>query len=188
MTEVAGLLLAAGEGRRYGMPKALVELDGRLLVERAVAALWDGGCDPVVVVLGAAAATVRARARLGSAMLVENPAWRTGMGSSLRVGLSALESTDATAVVVLPVDMPGVGAQAIARVAVLATADALAAASYGGQRGHPVLLGRSHWHAVSESAVGDIGARAYLRVHPPRLVPCDDVATGEDLDTPETRG
>ncbi|SDY89258.1 molybdenum cofactor cytidylyltransferase/nicotine blue oxidoreductase [Micromonospora pattaloongensis] len=51
----AGLVLAAGGGRRYGAPKALVAVDGRLLVERAVRTVRDGGCDPVVVVLGAAA-------------------------------------------------------------------------------------------------------------------------------------
>ena len=64
MTEprVAGLLLAAGGGRRYGMPKALVELDGRLFVESSAAVLRDGGCAPVIVVLGARADEVRAKA------------------------------------------------------------------------------------------------------------------------------
>jgi nicotine blue oxidoreductase len=187
MNNVAGLLLAAGEGSRYGLPKALVEADGRLWVERAVAVLRDGGCDPVVVVLGAAAASVRRRAQLGDATVIDNPRWRTGMGSSLRVGVSALEDIATDAVVVLPVDMPGVGAEAVRRVAALAAPDALAAASYHGERGHPVLLGRGHWREVLESAVGDVGARGYLRAHPPRLVACDDVADGADIDTPQPR-
>src|SRR5205814_1906883 len=83
--------------RRYGMPKALVELDGRLLVERGVATLRDGGCDPVIVVLGAAAQTVRDKAGLGDAILVDNPDWADGMGSSLRAGLAAAGTTSADA-------------------------------------------------------------------------------------------
>ena len=87
---VAGLVLAAGGGRRYGGPKALVRHEGSLLVERAVATVRDGGCSPIVVVLGAAAAEVRAQAQLGDATLVDNEGWKSGMGSSLRVGLEAL--------------------------------------------------------------------------------------------------
>jgi molybdopterin-guanine dinucleotide biosynthesis protein A len=105
---VAGLLLAAGGGRRYGQPKALVVRDGRLAVERALDVLRDGGCDPLAVVLGAAAGEVRARADLAQATAVDNPDWATGMGSSLRVGLAALDAVDAVAALVMLVDTPGV--------------------------------------------------------------------------------
>lgn len=182
---VAGLLLAAGAGRRYGMPKALVRHGGSLLVERAFATLRDGGCDPVVVVLGAAADEVRTRAELPGSVIVVNPDWATGMGSSLQVGLEALAATNATAVVVLLVDTPGVTSVAVARLAGFATPDALAVATYQGQRGHPVLLGRSHWTGAAALAVGDVGARAYLRRHSVHEVPCDDIADGTDLDHPD---
>ncbi|WP_233604329.1 NTP transferase domain-containing protein [Micromonospora sp. HM5-17] len=184
---VAGLVLAAGAGRRYGRPKALVRLDdGRLLVERAVEAARDGGCDPVVVILGAAAATVRARADLGAAVPLENPDWPTGMGSSLRAGLAALAETDAVAALVLLVDMPGVTADAVGRLVDLAAPEVLATAGYGPRRGHPVLLGRDHWPGVAASATGDVGARGYLRRHAAllRVVRCDDVADDVDLDVP----
>jgi CTP:molybdopterin cytidylyltransferase MocA len=183
---LAGLILAAGGGRRYGGPKALVHLDGRLLVERATATARDGGCGPVLVVLGAAATAVRARADLHGAVPVDNPDWATGMGSSLRAGLTALRDTEAVAAVVLLVDMPGITATAVRRLADLAGPDALAMARYGTRRGHPVLLGRSHWAGVARLAVGDVGARPYLRQHGAavRLVPCDDVADDTDLDTP----
>ncbi|GDY29656.1 nucleotidyltransferase family protein [Gandjariella thermophila] len=182
---VAGLLLAAGAGRRFGMPKALVSWRGRLLVERAADVLHQAGCAPVVAVLGASAAEIRARAALPGTRLVDNPDWPTGMGSSLRAGLEALAGTATPAVLVLPVDVPGVTADAVRRLGALAAPDALARATYHGAPGHPVLIGRDHWPGVVERARGDAGAREYLRDHPPRDVPCDDVATGEDVDRPE---
>lgn len=181
MTRVAGVVLAAGEGRRFGMPKALVRHNGRLFVEAAADVLRAGGCDPVIVVTGAAADQVR-EADLGDALLVENPDWATGMGSSLRAGLTAAAGMDA--VVVLTVDMPGVTAEAVRRVAELAAPGALAAASYDGRRGHPVLLGSEHWAGVQELATGDQGAREYLRTHEVRDVPCEDIASGQDVDRP----
>ena len=57
-------------------------------------------------------------------------------------------------------------------------------ATYHGQRGHPVLLGRNHWAGVAEVAVGDVGARPYLARHAVREVPCEDIAVGEDMDVP----
>lgn len=183
---VAGLILAAGGGRRYGGPKALVRHGGRLLIDRAVATAVRGGCGPVVAVLGAAADEVRASADFGATTTVDNPDWASGMGSSLRVGLAAVAATDAVAAIVLLVDMPGVTDAAVRRVARLADPDALAMAGYGQRRGHPVLLGRTHWAGVAELALGDVGARPYLRAHAAtvRVVPCDDVADDTDLDTP----
>ena len=184
---VAGLVLAAGGGSRYGGPKALVRHEGTLLVERAVTTVRDGGCAPIVVVLGAAAAEVRSAAQLGDVTIVVNESWKTGMGSSLRVGLEALGSTDADAAVVLLVDTPGVTAAAVRRVADKSMRDALVTATYGPRRGHPVLLGRDHWAGVATLATGDIGARAYLtaRSASVRTVPCADIADDTDMDVPE---
>ncbi|MGC4879374.1 nucleotidyltransferase family protein [Micromonospora sp. DT43] len=182
----AGLLLAAGAGRRLGRPKALLPYRGQLLVEHAAAVLTAAGCQPVVVVLGAQADEVRDRTRLSD--VVVNEDWTTGMGSSLRAGLAALTSSAAVAVVVTLVDMPGLTPAAVRRVARDATAGTLAVATYAdGRRGHPVLLGRNHWAGVSEAAVGDRGARDYLRAQGEavRLVPCADVADDTDVDLPE---
>jgi CTP:molybdopterin cytidylyltransferase MocA len=182
----AGLLLAAGEGRRYGMPKALVRQHGRLLVEHGLRTLSAGGCDPVLVVLGARAQDVRAQADTGRAVVVVNPDWPSGLGSSLRAGLTALASTDVDAVVVLLVDTPGVTAHAVRRLRALRAPEALAVASYDDEPGHPVLLGRAHWSGAAEAAVGDVGARDYLRQRQDIVlrVPCGDVAVGTDLDVP----
>ncbi|MEU1816017.1 nucleotidyltransferase family protein [Streptomyces roseifaciens] len=186
---VAGLLLAAGGGRRLGgRPKALLGRHGRPLVEHAARALHEGGCAPVYVVLGAAAADVRVHAGLTHCTLVDNPDWPDGMGSSLRAGLAAVAASDAGAVLVTLVDQPRVGAEAVSRVLAAHRAGAqLAAASYGGERGHPVLFARPHWQGVARAATGDRGARAYLREHAAAvtLVECGDVAGPEDVDTPE---
>jgi nicotine blue oxidoreductase len=180
MTSVAGLLLAAGRGSRLGRPKALVEVDGRRLVDRAVATLRDGGCAPVVVVSGAAPLD------LPGVLVAHNPDWATGMGSSLRTGLGALPA-DVGAVVVALVDQPGVGPEVVRRlVAAHAAGAEVAVAAYDGAPRNPVLLARAHWPAVSESATGDRGARAFLRTHPELVTPveCADIASADDIDTP----
>jgi CTP:molybdopterin cytidylyltransferase MocA len=114
--QVAGLLLAAGGGVRLGRPKALVDLDGQLLVERGTRMLAAAGCAPVVAVLGAAAERVLARADLSAAQAtVVAEGWPEGVGASLRAGLAALAATEAEAVVVALVDQPLVGTEAVRR-------------------------------------------------------------------------
>jgi CTP:molybdopterin cytidylyltransferase MocA len=185
---VAGLVLAAGGGSRYGSPKALVRLRGRLLVERAADLLAAGGCDPVVVVLGAAADQVLAAARLPrtGVRTVVNPDWPTGMGSSLRVGLAAVPA-EAEAVVVTLVDTPGLGPESVRRLVAAGGPDGAAQASYGGRRGHPVLLGRTVITEVAAAATGDRGAGPWLAAHPERvrLVPCDGTGDPRAVDVPD---
>jgi CTP:molybdopterin cytidylyltransferase MocA len=180
---VAGLLLAAGAGTRFGGPKAVAELDGERLVDRAVRVLRVGGCDPVLVVLGAAVVDVP-----GADTVVENADWSSGMGSSLRTGLASPALTGCSAVVVLLVDQPGVKGEAVR--ALLAAHDAgaeLAVASYPEGTGHPVLIGRGHWPGVRELAVGDTGARPYLAAHAADVVEVDCTGRGDalDADTPQ---
>ncbi|MFE1754760.1 NTP transferase domain-containing protein [Streptomyces anandii] len=185
--EVAGLVLAAGGGRRLGgRPKALLTHRGRPLVEHAVAVLRAAGCARVHVVIGARAADVRRLARLEGCVLVDNPRWEEGMGSSLRAGLDSLAGTGARAVLVSLVDQPGIGAEATARVrAAFRDETSLVSAAYEGVRGHPVLFGAAHWAGVAASATGDRGARAYLRAHQEAvtLIECGDVARAYDIDT-----
>ncbi|MGW1271077.1 nucleotidyltransferase family protein [Streptomyces sp. NPDC002491] len=203
--QVVGLVLAAGGGRRLGgRPKALLEHRGRPLVEHAVRTLRTAGCTRVHVVLGAAADAVRERARLEGCVLVDNPDWAEGMGTSLRAGLASLPrpaspdgpsaagartgEVGARAALVLLVDQPGIGPQAVARVlAAYEGESSLVSAAYDGERGHPVLLGSRHWAGVAATATGDRGARAYLSAHREALalVECGDVARPFDIDTPE---
>lgn len=183
-SEVAGLVLAAGSGSRYGSPKALVEYEGSRLVDRAGRLLSSGGCDPVVVVSGAVSLTVP------GAIVVHNPAWESGMGSSLRAGLRALTASAAGAVVVALVDQPWVGVDAVRRLATAWSSSgggvSVAVATYDGKRGNPVLLSRAVWPEVAELAVGDVGARPFLQAHPDLVTPVDCTGTGDpaDVDTP----
>lgn len=182
---VAGLVLAAGGGSRMGRPKALVELDGRLLITRAVELMAEAQLDPRVVVLGAAADEVREAADLAGLDVVDNPDWEDGMAGSLRTGLAALAGR-ADAIVVLLVDQPFVGAEAVRRlVAAWEDGAAAAVATYGGEPRNPVLFDVGLCSAVVRSAEGDVGARSFLRSHPDVVthVPCDDTGSPDDIDT-----
>ena len=180
----AALVLAAGEGRRLGRPKALVSLGGELLVERAVRIARDAQCDPVVVVLGAGASDVLAAGDLQDALVLVNEAWSSGMGSSLRVGLRALAEMGAESTVVLLVDQPRISADLVRRIAQAPPAPAVAA-SYDGRPGNPVRLQATIWDDVCAAAVGDVGARAWMRTHADEvdLVACDDLGSDDDIDT-----
>jgi len=182
-TTVAGVLLAAGEGSRFGRPKALVELNGQTLAARGVNLLRAGGADPVLVVTGAA------EVELDGIHTVYNPEWRTGMGSSLRAALQALTGTSegVGAVVVALADQPLVGAEAVARlIAAYRDGASVAVAAYDGQPRNPVLLAREHWAEVMATATGDQGARTFLRTRRDlvTLVECGDTGRPDDIDTP----
>lgn len=178
---VAGLLLAAGEGRRLGRPKALVNIGGRTLVERGIGLLHDGGADPVIVVTGAVALS------LPGVVTVHNPDWRSGMGSSLRTGLATLPVHSAAVVVAL-VDQPLIGAEAVRRlISAFTESQGLIAAGYGGQRRNPVLIPRRYWPDVAAAAEADLGARGFLEAHKDLItvVECGDIGRPDDLDTEE---
>lgn len=184
---IQGLLLAAGAGTRMGMPKALkVGDDGVPWLVRSVQSLREGGCHGVTVVLGAAAedAVTHLAGLEVTTVLAED--WAEGMSASLRAGLQALDHQQAAEVAVISlVDLPDVSADVVRRCLDLGPQPAtLARAAYDGRPGHPVVLGRDHWDAVSDRTSGDAGARDYLAEHSPLLVECGDLATGEDRDRP----
>ncbi|MCA0145679.1 NTP transferase domain-containing protein [Blastococcus sp. LR1] len=185
MSNAAAVVLAAGGGRRYGMPKALVEYEGSLLVERAVRTA-RAACDVVLVVLGAQAVDVWRSADLTGATVLANKDWETGMASSLRTGLDGLRGFPGTvdAALITLVDMPGMTPGALQQLAGHAAPDALAVATYDGVRSHPVLLGREHWAGVIETLTGDEGARRYLAAHDVTEVDCTGLADPADLDVP----
>jgi molybdenum cofactor cytidylyltransferase len=172
--EAAGLVLAAGEARRFGGPKQLAALDGRPLIEHALAALAD--LDRVVVVLGARAEEIRAGADLGAAEVVVCDDWAEGMSASLRAGLAALRGTGE--VVILLADQPFIRAAVVARVR--ASAGPAARAVYHGEPGHPVVVRRPLLDRAGELR-GDAGFRDLLAGA--AEVECSDLADPRDIDT-----
>ena len=205
---VAGLVLAAGAGSRYGMPKALARGDdGIPWLVRTIGTLTDAGCSPVIVVLGARAAEARALldefGLTPSVVVTLAEDWAEGLSASLRAGLrqatalqttalqAAAPPTAPVAVAIVPVDVPGLRTSTVARL-IGTLPDATAAsvgphtlrqASFNARPGHPVVIGRTHWAALIGSASGDTGARPYLQSHDTRLVDCTDLETGLDVDT-----
>lgn len=184
-----GLLLAAGAGRRMGQPKALVSDESGPWLTRAVEALQQGGCEEVVVVLGASADEARPLLDASAVTIVVAEDWHDGMGASLAAGLGHVlhrrATTPASRCLVTLVDLPDVGPDVVRRM--LREPDessVLARATYDGAPGHPVLLGRDHWGEVLATSRGDKGARDYLASHPVTAVECGDLATGADVDTP----
>lgn len=179
---VSGLVLAAGAGRRFGGPKALARTPGGTpWLALAVRALREGGCHDVTVALGAAADEAAVLVPDGVA-IVRVADWASGMAASLRAGLGALAGGPAVAAAVIPVDTPELPPAAVARVLRHADRDVLAQAAYADEPGHPVLLGRSHWAAVSASVRGDVGARPYLIAQGATFVECADLWSGADHD------
>ncbi len=188
---VAGLVLAAGAGARFGGPKGLARTAaGEPWVACAVRALHDGGCTSALVAVGAAADEVAALVPPG-ATVVRVPDWADGLSATVRAGLAAARGTDAAAVVIVPVDAPDLPAAAVRRV--IGAADgrldaALVQAAYRGAPGHPALLGRAHWDAAAAAMRGDRGAGPYLASHGARMIDCSDLWSGADVDAHEPLG
>jgi CTP:molybdopterin cytidylyltransferase MocA len=161
---IAALVLAAGAGSRFGGPKQ------QLLLPAVLEALRASSVDDLVVVTGAYPLDVDAR-------IIDCAEWERGPGASLRCGLDALPTETEAAVVVLA-DGPNLAPAAVDRVVAAWRNGAghVVAASYGGERGHPVVLGRAAWPNVP-----DEGARAL----DPVLVPCDDLGAPGDVDRVE---
>lgn len=176
---IAGLILAGGEGKRFGsQPKLLADLGGRPLLEHAIRVQCSvGELERVVVVLGANAHQIASAVDFGRAEPVVCDQWAQGQSASLRCGLTAL--SDAEKVIVTLGDQPLISPAAILR---LLPRPPGSRAVYGGKPGHPVVLGRRHIIAAS-TLRGDRGASELLAAG--GAIECSDLGSGEDIDTPE---
>jgi len=185
---VAAIVLAAGEGRRFGSQKLLAPLRDRPLLQHALDAANASALTPIVVVLGADAAVIAASVRSGRAQIVHNPDHATGQASSLRVGLRALDTSDA--VVVVLGDQPNVTAALLDALVVAQRSSGAPAivCVQNGRRSPPTLLHRDLWTEV-DALRGDTGARDVLARH--QDVVAFDVTDSfgglDDVDTQEDR-
>jgi CTP:molybdopterin cytidylyltransferase MocA len=184
---VVAIVLAAGEGRRMGEPKAVLPWKGRTFLAHACHLLTRPGVAEVVAVIGASADRVRNEAPVPDRVtLVENTAWSSGMLSSVWCGLDAAEALGADAVLLHPVDHPLVSPVSVDRVVDALQQGAFAAVPvHGGRRGHPGGFGSEAMVAL-RAASPDQGARAVLADHSGRVVHVDgDAGCLVGIDTPE---
>jgi len=195
MVKIAAILLAAGRSARFAAAggreatKLAASVAGKPLARYAAEAALASAARPVVVVTGHARDAVEAALHGLRLRFVHNPAFASGLASSLKAGLAALPG-DIEGAVVLLADMPAVAPALIDRLAAAfaAAPDALAAIPVAeGRRGNPVLLGRALFPAVA-ALDGDEGARRLLAGLPPGRVV--EIAAGDDgatldVDTPE---
>ena len=171
---VAGIVLAAGAGTRFGgRVKQLHPLDGRPMLEHVLATIAGAGLDEVIVVLGANVDAVLEGVDLHGARPVVSERWADGQAASLQ---DALATTDAGAALIVLGDGPRLAADAVRRVA---AAGEPAAADYGFGRSHPVLLPRAVWSSLP--VAGETPGREV----PVRLVDCGDLPPPGDVDYPD---
>jgi len=160
---IGAVVLAAGEASRFGTPKQ------RLLLPEVLERLNQSAVDEIVVVAGAHTLETPAH-------VVTCAGWKRGPGASLASGLEELTDAVEAAVVVLA-DGPDLSPEAVDRVVAAwrAHGGSLVAASYGGERGHPLVVAREAWDTIPDAGLRDFEAH---------LVPCDDLGSPGDVDTP----
>lgn len=175
-SSLAGIVLAAGAGTRFGGPKAPYLYEGQRLVDRAVSLMREAELDPVIVVLGSWTGAVP------HCETVINPDFEQGLASSLAYGLDYLRThhPQAPGVIITLVDLPFIRSSTI-RLLVDSESD-LAQAHFHGEPGHPVKIGARYWSAVMEQLNGDTGAKEFLRTHHAEAIEINDPGIVQDLD------
>jgi CTP:molybdopterin cytidylyltransferase MocA len=176
---IPAVVLAAGASTRLGEPKQLIVIDGETLLERAVRPAREAGCEPVIVVLGAAYVEILANSSLGDAVPVINGEWTEGMASSIRLGVRTLGlvAKEAEGVLLMTCDQPVVTAQ---HLQLLTTRQEVKASRYAERNGVPAYFPKKCFGELM-ALTGDAGARALLA-----QARSEELAHGElDIDTPD---
>ena len=185
---IAALILAAGESRRMGSPKALIPYHGLTFVEHLLAATRLPRIGETRVVLGAGADVIRGQLPVKESQIVLNDAWESGPLSSIQAGLRSLPEEGVEAALICPVDHPLVTLRLIG--AIVAAFDrsgkAIVLPTYLGRRGHPVLFA-SRLFSELMGAPLDVGARAVVRGHRGEIeeVPTEEEGVVLNLNDPE---
>jgi molybdenum cofactor cytidylyltransferase len=184
MRNIGAVVLAAGGSSRLGQPKQLLVFQGETLVGRAVRAATEAGCTPVIVIVGETGDAIRAELDT-QIMVVENPEWRKGLGTSIRLGLEQLgESADA--VVLLACDQPHVDASIIGKLIAARekTGGSIAACRYANTLGVPALFDRSCFKELL-TLPDNCGAKSIIEARQAETIPITFEEGAVDVDTPE---
>jgi molybdenum cofactor cytidylyltransferase len=186
---LAAAILAAGESKRMGQPKALVPFQGSTFVEHLIAATRHPRVGITRVVLGAGAEAIRANLKVVPAWIVVNADWPTGQLSSIHAALRSLPAGGTEGILVCPVDHPLVSAHLMA--ALIAAFDAggklIVLPKHKGRRGHPVLFGAGVYAELLAAPVA-VGARQVVWNHAAEVMEVETEEEGVilNLNDPET--
>jgi molybdenum cofactor cytidylyltransferase len=185
---IAAIILAAGESRRMGSPKALVQFGGMTFVEHLLAATRHPRIEARRVVLGAGAEEIRGKLSIPGATIAVNDDWEKGPLSSIQAGLRSLEGIEVEGALICPVDHPLVTLHLVDCMihAFDATHCAIVLPTYNGRRGHPVFFARSLFGELMDAPT-EVGARAVVRAHANNIasVPTDEEGVILNLDDPQ---
>lgn len=187
MRRIAAVILAAGGSSRFGAPKQLLRFRGETLVLRAVRVATEAGCAPVVVVVGESGTAIRPELRESAALIIENPEWQRGLGTSVRRGTQfVIESApDIEALVLMVCDQPLVESSTIAALVTqhAGTRKLIVASSYSNTAGVPALFDRSCFAALL-ALPDDSGAKSVIEARPDDVASVSFEAGAIDIDTP----
>jgi molybdenum cofactor cytidylyltransferase len=186
MANIGAVILAAGRSSRFGRPKQLVRFEGQTLLERAITAAIEGGCRPVVVVIGSDAAEIATDLASKSVSVVENRDSTAGIGTSIRAGVRHLSyvAPESNAVVLMVCDQPFVRAATVIDLITrwTKTGKSIVASSYSNTLGVPALFDSSCFGELFQLA-GDRGAKPIIFADPERVAAVSFPEGACDIDT-----
>ncbi len=189
--KIAGIILAAGTGARMGQTKQLLPFKGRPLLAHPIEQVMAAGLSPLILVLGHRAREIQARLPGYSVDLVINPAYQSGMASSIRAGLEWLDHLQEDpymGALFLLGDQPQVSAQTIQAILNQAhqSRDKIIIPTFRGRRGNPVYFDACFFHELKQLS-GDTGGREIFRRFPGAVneIPVNSAGICRDIDTPE---
>jgi molybdenum cofactor cytidylyltransferase len=186
---LAAAILAAGESRRMGEPKALVSVQGLTFVEHLVAATRLPRVGITRIILGAHAAEISAKLKFDPAMIVVNPDWLTGQLSSIQAAIRSMPADTTDGIILCPVDHPLVSRRLISELIAQfdSSRKAIALPTYRGKRGHPVIF-RATLYDELLAASPEVGARQVVWAHSQEIeeVPTEEEGVVLNLNDPES--
>jgi len=186
---LAAAILAAGESKRMGQPKALVSFQGTSFVEHLIAATRHARVGITRVVLGAGAAGIRGRLKIDPGWMVVNADWPKGQLSSIHAAIRSLPAGASEGILVCPVDHPLISARLVGQLiaAFDASGKLIVLPRYRGRRGHPVIF-RAALYEELLAASAEVGARQVVWNHAGEVMEVETEEEGVilNLNDPET--
>ncbi len=189
MKKLAAAILAAGESRRMGRPKALVPFEGLTFVEHLLQATNHPRVGIVRVVLGANAESIQAELKLDQETVVVNQDWQQGQLSSIQSAIRSLPADETAGLLLCPVDHPLISSQLVSRLIAEFDSDRklIVVPTHQGRRGHPVIFHASLYAELLDASP-NVGARQVVWAHPDAIAEIETDESGVilNLNDPET--